>query len=489
MSTTRRNFLKSTGLGIGSLALPMAGMQPVFGQGIAPKTLVNVFLRGGADGLYFCPPLANPGSDEGLKIVTDFRPNLFSPEGLFWVDSDKGASISNPVALAGEPLDGYFVLHPQMSKFKAMYDTGTLAIVHGVGGAGNHSHFVAMDAVENAKPDGLGPPGLNGTERASTTTDNGWLHDSVVRIPVANPTSMRAVAIGAAKPQAMAGIANHGLISAIPSVASGFDVPGSPEFKTMLRDLFLPDPSSSPPNLGIRQSVTRALDVESKLNTLQSLNYSIGSHYSDPVLASHGSFVNSLRNAVRLIKSGYGVGIINIDIDGWDTHDEQVERLWTLTKVLSEGLYAFYQDLADDSDGSPAVSYSDVCTLVMSEFGRTLDHKSPETTGTDHGDGGVAFVIGGGVNGGSVYADTQNVTGHWKSADMIAARNNRYYWPVTIEYRSVFDSILSGFFDLDTTDILSILGVVETPLSGGSWPSPLPVATGLYTGPVVPSLF
>ncbi len=62
--------------------------------------------------------------------------------------------------------------------------------------------------------------------------------------------------------------------------------------------------------------------------------------------------------------------------------------LWT---QLSAALRAFHDDLAEHDQGE------EVAILVFSEFGRRVKDNG---TGTDHGSGGVAFVIGDKVNGG-----------------------------------------------------------------------------------------
>ncbi|MBL8707314.1 MAG: DUF1501 domain-containing protein, partial [Rhodospirillales bacterium] len=85
-------------------------------------------------------------------------------------------------------------------------------------------------------------------------------------------------------------------------------------------------------------------------------------------------------------------------IGGWDTHANQGAvrgRLAQVLQTLAEGM----KTLADGL--GPA--WAKTVVLVATEFGRTVQVNG--TGGTDHGTGGVAFLLGGAVNGGRVIAD------------------------------------------------------------------------------------
>jgi uncharacterized protein (DUF1501 family) len=97
-----------------------------------------------------------------------------------------------------------------------------------------------------------------------------------------------------------------------------------------------------------------------------------------------------LRNTLGMSRQ-----IFFCNLDGFDTHGAQLETQVTLLQQLSQAVSAFYsatQELAVDNQ---------VTTFTASEFGRTLSPNGND--GSDHAWGNHHFVIGTGVNGGSMY--------------------------------------------------------------------------------------
>jgi uncharacterized protein (DUF1501 family) len=130
---SRRRFLRSAG------ALAALGTVPGFlgralaaAEGASGKTLVLLFLRGGADGLSIVPPVGDPAYRAA-------RPTLaLAPPG-----KDGGAI----------RLDDVFALHPALSPLLPLWSEGTLGIVHAAGLPGaTRSHFDAQDFCESGTP-------------------------------------------------------------------------------------------------------------------------------------------------------------------------------------------------------------------------------------------------------------------------------------------------------------------------------------------------
>jgi uncharacterized protein (DUF1501 family) len=82
-----------------------------------------------------------------------------------------------------------------------------------------------------------------------------------------------------------------------------------------------------------------------------------------------------------------------VDLGGWDTHEYQPGRFRNQVERLSQGLGAFYNDMARYHDR--------LVVVVVTEFGRRL--RSNRSNGTDHGRGSVMMVLGGRVAGGRIY--------------------------------------------------------------------------------------
>jgi uncharacterized protein (DUF1501 family) len=112
---------------------------------------------------------------------------------------------------------------------------------------------------------------------------------------------------------------------------------------------------------------------------------------------AENNFGKAMQMLAQLIKAEVGVEVACVDLGGWDTHVAQgnVEGAQAnLMTELAEGLAAFYEDLQERNGRVTAV--------VMSEFGRRVQENGG--LGTDHGHGSMMMVLGGGINGGQVYA-------------------------------------------------------------------------------------
>jgi uncharacterized protein (DUF1501 family) len=81
---------------------------------------------------------------------------------------------------------------------------------------------------------------------------------------------------------------------------------------------------------------------------------------------------------------------------GFDTHDNQANRLPANQSSYAQAVAAFYQATVEMG------IENDVLLFTASEFGRSLITNGD---GTDHGWGAHHFVVGGGVSGNTIYGD------------------------------------------------------------------------------------
>jgi len=107
-----------------------------------------------------------------------------------------------------------------------------------------------------------------------------------------------------------------------------------------------------------------------------------------------GEFGNHAKAFAQLLRSPLPLAAAAIDFGGWDTHGNQGDngkgRIADLFGQLNKGINGLLLD-----------SPRPLRIVVMSEFGRRLRENANH--GTDHGHGGVMFVVGHGVHGGRVY--------------------------------------------------------------------------------------
>jgi uncharacterized protein (DUF1501 family) len=170
---------------------------------------------------------------------------------------------------------------------------------------------------------------------------------------------------------------------------------------------------------------TQAAGVFNTIDTLTAMaaqNYTPagGAEYPD------SEFGLGLRQIAQLIKADVGLEVAAIDIDGWDTHEEEGSSDGQLAGLLNDfgrGLAAFYADMQD--------YMANITVVSMSEFGRRATENA--SGGTDHGHGNCMFVMGGGVKGG-VYARWNGLAdGALDEGDLA----------VTTDYRDVLAEVLT----------------------------------------------
>ena len=138
-----------------------------------------------------------------------------------------------------------------------------------------------------------------------------------------------------------------------------------------------------------------------------------------------GGLANPLKSVARLLKMEIGLQAITLDYGNWDTHEHQPGRFRGLVEPFSNGLSAFWNDIAAYHDG--------VVVVMITEFGRRL--RSNKSNGTDHGRAGVMAVLGGKVRGGKIYGKWPGLAS-WQLDEGIDLA-------VTTDYRQVLSEVLA----------------------------------------------
>jgi len=115
---------------------------------------------------------------------------------------------------------------------------------------------------------------------------------------------------------------------------------------------------------------------------------------------SSGDFSQSLRQIARVIAVRDALGVSRqtffISVGGWDHHDDVLTNQANMLPIISKGLQEFRDALVE------LAVFNEVTTFTTSDFARTLTSNGK---GSDHGWGGHHVVMGGAVNGGSIYGD------------------------------------------------------------------------------------
>lgn len=362
------------------------------------KVFVNIFLRGGMDGLMAVTPFTDPK----LPML---RPKSTLPHP----GSNKEGALLD--------LDCEFGLNPSLAPLHSFYKEGRLAVIHGVGSVDtNRSHFEQQEYLE------LGTPG-------NKRTRDGWLNRALAMMESNDGSPFRAVATTPALPRALYG---EEAALAIPDLATfGMKVPGADGVVTAARggleSLYQSASGSLLGSAGTKGFSAMKMLAEVSTGSSGPAN---GAIYPDKFPIGE-----NLRQIAKIIKSDVGLTIAWAEAPNgdWDNHTNHSGMFNFQSIRLAQSLEAFYADLGNLAD--------DVVVLVMTEFGRTVAENG--SGGTDHGRATCYFLLGREVAGGRVY-------GNIPILDPDALDDGRDL-PVTTDFRAVLAEIAPSHLGVTDT--------------------------------------
>ena len=417
---SRRLLLKGSAVIAAGTFLPAFARRALADDAGGPgrrKTLVFLFMRGALDGLFAVTPYGEPR-------LTALRPTLALPPP----DSDyKSAQLPKLLSI-GVPGFGF---HPALAPLLPLWREGSLAVVHAVGSPeSSRSHFDAQDFLE------LGTPGVK-------STPDGWLARALTQEPAQGRSPLDAVAVAARLPRSLQGgpdalaFANLDQLRLHPLAGGPGGQPGRTQARTSFEAMYQGAPEDAVATSG-----------KEAFAALQLLEKKLGPDAPKPdAQYPNGPVANSLRQLAQLIKADVGLRVGAADAGGWDTHSAQPGQLQRNLGDLAQALAAFYKDLGPRAE--------DIVLVAATEFGRTVRQNG--ANGTDHGHASVAFVLGGGVNGGKLY-------GKWPGLAEDRLFEGRDL-AVTTDLRSVLASVARS--QLGVTDMGKLFpGFAGAPLAG-----------------------
>ena len=394
MMNRRRFLTHSCALGAATATASSTLLQLGLSRSAAAQTasgyraLVCVLLAGGNDSFNMLVPT---DSDQFAEYAA--------------IRSDLALAQTDLLALPGSASNGRsYGLHPGMSELQSLFSNGDAALMANVG-----TLLEAYDGQAVANGTARLPLGLFShadqinqwqTAAPDARIAQGWggrIADLMQEANVMNGVSMNISLSGTNVFQSGNQVAEY----AIDSVGDG--APGinayddGTEFgdlkKRMIDDLLAVQQN----NLFRREYSRRlrgAIDAQAVfVDALQ----------TSPVLStgfSPGPFSQSLRQIARVIGARDALGATRqtffVTVGGWDHHDDVLDNQARMLPAISQGLQEFRDALVELG------VFSDVTTFTTSDFGRTLTSNGK---GSDHGWGGHHIVMGGAVNGGSLYGD------------------------------------------------------------------------------------
>ena len=359
--------------------------------------LVVLQLSGGNDALNTLVPHGDP-------LYYDNRPSVRVPEGQ---------------AL---DINGYVGLNPNMGPMKRLYDEGKMAIIQGVGYANpNRSHFRSMDIWHTCEPD------KQGTE--------GWLGRAIREIDPDKENVLTGVNFGRGLPRALAApgvpVASVGNLATY-GVLTGIE---ADEQRTEALDIFSKMYS---PTIGrssvvdyLSQTGMDALKGADVLSTAPE-TYSSSVEYGDDVVAQY------MKNIAQVHLAGFGTRVLytTAPYNSFDTHAGELAAHAKLWQNTANAVGDFMDDLREHE------ASDNVTLLVFTEFGRRVHDNG---SGTDHGSGGVAFIIGENVKGG--------LYGEYPSLEEDKLLEGDLHF--NNDFRSIYTDLLENWMGLDAQPLVN----------------------------------
>ena len=318
------------------------------------------------------------------------------------------------------PVTDELGFNPSMGPIKALWDENKVAVVNGIGYENpNRSHFRSMDIWHTAEPDIIGK--------------EGWLGRAIRDMDPLGENVLTGINFGRGLPRALAcpGV----------SVASVGDLETYGLFPDVqdeeLRMFTLEAFSKMYGGAAGRDPVMDLLGQTGK-DALQGADIlrTAPGMYSSSVEYAPDSLAQNVKSISQVFHANLGTKVLYTQHGPFDTHSGELLSHAKLWNEVSGAIGSLMEDLKEHG------TEDDATILVFSEFGRRIKDNG---SGSDHGSGGGAFIIGGAVNGGMYgeypsLAEAEQIEGDLRS-------NN--------DFRSVYTNILEDWLELDAAPIVN----------------------------------
>ena len=364
---------------------------------VKDPVLAVISLSGGNDGMNTVIPYNNPR-------YRDYRPALGVPEDQII------------------PITDQLGFHPAMAPLKKYWDEGKLAIIQGIGYPnGSLSHFRSMDIWATCEPEELGL--------------TGWLGSVIQDVDPKGENVLTGVNFGRGLPRSLAkegvpvasvgDLGSYGLLTEMGVEAQ------RAEALDLFGRMYAPAIGQSVVDDYIRRTGIEALQGADILSTAPGL-------YRSEVEYPSSAMGGYLRDMAQVHNADFGTRVLftPAPYNIFDTHANQAVGHSNLLQDVAGSIDSFMTDIRQ-------LGKSDNVTLFFySEFGRrAMDNGS----GTDHGTGGVAFVLGDNVKGG-LYGEYPSL-----EANKLEDGGNLQH---NVDFRSAYTTLLDQWMGLDAKAIV-----------------------------------
>lgn len=387
-------------------------LQAALTSALAPWATLSVAATGSAPGANRFVLVILRGGMDGLTAVPAVGdPSFAEARGVL------GQFPSEPLVL-----DSSFALNPLLPQLHAMYRQGELAVLQAVGlPYRERSHFDAQQVLESG-----------GTRPYELST--GWL-GRALQSGGGGGTPIKAVALQTAVPLVL-----RGDTSVDTWAPSALPEPGA-DLVSRLEMMYRSDPA-------LAQALARARGLREEPGMAANPSMQAGG-------GGRAAALGLATKAAEFLQRGSQVAVL--EMGGWDSHTNQALP----NGATSNNLRTLDAALEALRSGLQAGGlWQRTAVLVATEFGREVAVNGNQ--GTDHGTGGAAFLLGGAVRGGRVFADWPGLARKDRhegrdlrvTTDLRAAMRTVLLDHLQVPRRLVDNTVLPGSSQLPRLDLL-----------------------------------
>ena len=351
------------------------------------------------------------GGNDAMNTVVPYTDGIYH-------DSRKAIHLTEENVI---DLNGTLGLNPSMGPMKSLWDAGKMAIINGVGyPKPNRSHFRSMDIWHTAESDHI--------------ADSGWLGRTIRELDPDAENVITGINFGRGLPRALhckgvpvASVGNLETYGLMPDIADRAT-------RDLAVDVFArmygPDDS--------RDSVLQAISETGMGAYLGAdiLRAAPEAYSSTIEFEADVPIAQNLKDISQVLLADLGTRVFYTQHAGYDTHAGELENHAQLWHELSTAVSDFMADLEEHGRGEDAV------VMIFSEFGRRIQDNG---SGTDHGSGGAAFVLGNAVKGGFYGEYPSLELSEQVQGDM---RFNN-------DFRGIYATLLDQWMGIDPSTILN----------------------------------
>ena len=317
-------------------------------------------------------------------------------------------------------IGGGLGFRPQMEPIKHLWDEGKVAVINGIGYPNpNRSHFRSMDIWHTALPDDIG--------------QEGWLGRVIRELDPKGDNVLTGVNFGRGLPRALG-------LRGVPVASVGnLDTYGLfPDIQDEALRKYALDAFAM--MYGGARGKDAVMDFlgQTGLDALRGADIlrTAPAKYSSSIEYADNPIAQSMRSVAQVMFADLGTRVYYTQHGSFDTHSGEVATHATLWSDVAGAVGDFMDDVKEHD------REDDVVLFLFSEFGRRIKDNG---SGSDHGSGGVAFVIGNNVKGG-MYGEYPSLEfEHQLEGDLHF--NN--------DFRSTYTTILEQWLHLEAAPIVN----------------------------------